>query len=47
MVSLHELRLTERVCEEYGVDLDDLKMLAEMESLLKELNPPHKGQDNG
>lgn len=47
LVSLHELHLAERICEEFGVDLDDLRLLAEIETLLKELNPPPKGQDNG
>lgn len=47
LVSLHELHLGDRICDEYGVDLDDLRMLAEMEVLLKELNPTKKDIDNG
>lgn len=47
LVTLHELHLAERICEEYGVGLDDLRMLADIEALLKELQPPPKGQDNG
>lgn len=46
LISLNELNLAGQICEEFGVDLDDLKMLAEIETLLKELHPP-KGQDNG
>lgn len=37
--------LADRICNEYGVDLDDLKTLAEIEMLQKELHPPSKGQE--
>jgi hypothetical protein len=43
LVSLKELNLAEKICDEFSVDLDDLRMLSEIESLLKELNPPPKG----
>ena len=46
--SLHELHLADRICDEFGVDLDDLRLLADLEVLLKELNPPpKKDADNG
>jgi hypothetical protein len=37
LVELHELHLADRICREYGVTLDDLKILANIEAMLKKL----------
>ena len=39
LAGLADHHLAGRVCEEYGADLDDLKWLAEIDALLKELQP--------
>lgn len=46
LVTLHELHLADRICTEYGVDAEDMKILAEIEELLKEC-APKPGENNG
>jgi hypothetical protein len=48
LVGLHDLHLADRICDEYGVDAEDLMILAEIEELLKEHAPqPKPGETNG
>jgi len=48
MVGLHEIGLGGRICEVYGVDQNDLALLAWIEDFLKELQPPKPGEtENG
>lgn len=38
LVTLEPLHLADRICAEYGVDLEDLKTLTLMEQTIRELN---------
>jgi hypothetical protein len=46
LVSLNDLHLADRICNECSVNLDDLEMLADIETMLKKIRPV-KGQENG
>lgn len=39
MAGLKNLNLADRICEEYGVDVEDMKILARIEQLLEENKP--------
>lgn len=46
LIGLHPLRLADRICAEYEITRYELKLLAEIEEIIKELHPV-KEPDHG